>query len=420
MLWVAFAVVHVGVAALGFLLPNQPMGDVGNVYDPWSRAVLDGRFVGDGLVRPWIVGIHEPWVYPQLALVPMVAAQLLAWIAGYHIAWVIVVTAVDAAAFAVLIGRARSTGRTLAGGFWLAWIALLGPIAVYRVDAVSVALAVAGCLWLVGRPWLGSALLAVGTWIKVWPAALLAAALISMRRRGPIVGAAAAVSAFVALAVAAAGGGAHLFGFVGDQASRGLQIEAPVSAFYLWRAALGLEGSYVFFDPEMLTFQVTGPEVDVVIAVMTPLLVASGLALLALGAVKAWRGASFVSLFPALSLALVLAFIVVNKVGSPQYYAWIAAPLVMGLVVDRRRWWRVSILGLAVAFVTQVVYPILYGGLMTVPHPDVDAVAVLTVRNLLVTALFVWSVAKLAQVRAPRHLHTRSIPGAESAEPGHR
>ena len=45
-----------------------------------------------------------------------------------------------------------------------------------------------------------------------------------------------------------------------------------------------------------------------------------------LGAFKAWRGASFVRLFPPLALALVLAFIVFNKVGSPQYMTWIIAP----------------------------------------------------------------------------------------------
>ena len=35
----------------------------------------------------------------------------------------------------------------------------------------------------------------------------------------------------------------------------------------------------------------------------------------ALGAYRAWRGAGFVTLFPPLALALVLAFIVFNKVG---------------------------------------------------------------------------------------------------------
>ncbi|MEG9493166.1 MAG: hypothetical protein MIJ73_10295, partial [Microbacterium aurum] len=121
-LWIAFAVVHAGVAWLGFLMPNQPMGDVHNVYDPWSRMALDGSA---------IVGITEPWVYPQLALLPMIAAQGLAPLAGYYLAWALVVTAVDALAFAVLVGRAHAVGRVTAAWFWLSFIALLGPVGLY-------------------------------------------------------------------------------------------------------------------------------------------------------------------------------------------------------------------------------------------------------------------------------------------------
>jgi hypothetical protein len=50
-------------------------------------------------------------VYPQLALLPMIAAQGLAPLAGYYLAWALVVTAVDALAFAVLVGRAHAVGR---------------------------------------------------------------------------------------------------------------------------------------------------------------------------------------------------------------------------------------------------------------------------------------------------------------------
>jgi hypothetical protein len=411
-LWIAFAVVHVGIAVLGFVLPNAPMGDVNNVYDPWSRDVLDGRWTDGQLVRPWIVGIDEQWVYPQLALVPMVLAQLISWLGGYYVAWAIVVTAVDAVGFALLIGRGRSQGRTVAAWFWLAYLALLGPIAMYRVDAITVPLAIMGGLWLVGRPWLGSALLAIATWIKVWPAALIAAAIVAVRRRLAVLCGAVIVSVVVAAAVISAGGGAFLFGFIGDQASRDLQIEAPVSAYYLWLAAVGVKDAWVFYSPEMLTFQVTGPNVDPLIAVMTPLLVLVILAIVALGAVKAWRGASFVSLFPTLSLAIVLAFIVFNKVGSPQYYVWIVAPLVVGLALDRRRWWRIAILGLAVAGLTQIVYPILYLGLMIVPSPAIDSVLMLTIRNACAIALFVWSMVKLVRVRAPHHVRLRAHTAA--------
>ena len=399
MLWIAFAIVHVAVAVLGFVLPNQPMGDVYNVYDPWSTAAISGH---------GIVGITETWVYPQLALVPMVLAQGLAWVAGYEVAWAMLITLVDALAFAVLIGTARSAGRRTAAWFWLAFIALLGPVGMYRLDGITVPLALAGCLWLVGRPWLGSILLAVATWIKVWPAALLAAAVIAVRRRFSVIGGALVVSAATLAVVFAAGGGAHAFGFITDQTDRGLQLEAPVSAWYLWRAVFGIPGSFIYYDKDLLTFQVAGPAVDAVISVMTPLLVIAMAFVAGLGAYRAWHGASFVRLFPPLALALVLVFILFNKVGSPQYMTWIIAPLAVGLVVDRHRWWGPATLGLAIALLTQIVYPLVYWQLL---DAEVLPVILLTTRNLLIAVLLGWAVVRVGRVprRAPTLQRTATI-----------
>ena len=387
-LWIAFVLVHLVVAWMGFRLANQPMGDVYNVYEPWSLQALDGR---------GIVGITESWVYPQLALLPMVLAHGAAWIAGYVVAWAILVTVCDALAFAMLIGRARSTGRWLGGWYWLAFIALLGPVGMYRLDGITVPLALAGSLWLVGRPWLGSALLAAATWIKVWPAALIAAALIAVRRRTPILGGAAVVSAAVIALVVAAGGAPHLFGFVTDQTDRGLQLEAPVSTFYLWRAVARIPGSSIYYDRDLLTFQVTGPQVDPLIAVMTPVLIAAVVAVAALGGYKAWRGASYAVLYPHLGLALVLAFIVFNKVGSPQYLTWIVAPIILGLVIERRRWWKPAVFALTIAGLTFWIYPVAYGELLLArPWPA----ALLTIRNAMLLALLVWMVVRLARLPA--------------------
>jgi hypothetical protein len=390
-LWIAFAVVHIVVAVLGFVWPNQPMGDVTNVYDPWSTWAIEGRA---------IVGITESWVYPQLALVPLVLAQGLALIAGYEVAWAILATLGDALAFALLVGAGRSAGRRAAAWFWLAFIVLLGPVGMYRLDAITVPLALAGCLWLLGRPWLGSILLAVATWIKVWPAALLAAAVIALRRRLAVVGGAVVVSVLALVVVVAAGGGAHAFGFITDQTDRGLQLEAPVSAWYVWGAVLGVPGSFIYYDQDLLTYQVAGPGVDAVIAVMTPLLVVAVLAVAMLGVYRAWRGAGFAWLFPSLALALVLALILFNKVGSPQYMTWLIPPLAVGLVIDRRRWGGPAALGLVIALVTHAVYPLMYGELL---GAQPFAAALLTARNALVAVLLVWAVVRLARLprRAP-------------------
>lgn len=386
-LWVGFAFVHLIVGWLGFVLPNAPMGDVYLVYEPWVRRAVEEGF---------IMGVAQDWIYPQLAIVPMVFARGLAWIAGYTVAWALLVTALNALAFGLLVGRGRSNGRTLAAAFWLAFMLLLGPVGMYRLDAVTIPLAIAGSLWLVGRPLLASILLSIATWMKVWPAALLAAAVIAVRRRLTLIGGAVIVSALTLVAVFAAGGGAHAFGFVAGQTGRGLQLEAPVTGWFLWQAVAGVEGAFVYYDSDILTFQVAGAQVDAVIAAMTPLLALSVLAVAVLGAVKAWRGAGFARLFPPLALALVLAFIVFNKVGSPQFQTWIIAPVALGLVLDRRRWRIPAVAALAAALLTQLVYPVLYDRLI---RADALAAGILTARNLLLVVLFAWAVAQVARVR---------------------
>ena len=392
-MWVAFALVHGFVAVAGYQLPHAPMGDVYLVYEPWSGCAL-GMMDYCGPAGRQIVGITEPWVYPALALVPMLAAWLFEAAVSYTPAWAIVVTLVDAVAFAVLLGDARSRGRALAAAFWLTFMVALGPVGLYRLEGITVPLAIMGCLWLIRRPWLGSALLAAGTWIKVWPAALLAAAVVAVRRRLAIVGGALIVSAATIAVVLALGGGRYLFGFI---TGRGLQIEAPVSAPYMWFAALDVLDSRVYYASDLLTFQVSGPGVNEVIAVMTPLLAASVLALLLLGLWGVRRGAPVVRLYPALAFALVLALIVVNKVGSPQYMTWIVAPIVFGLVIDRATWLRPAAFAVATGLLTQIVYPIFYNFLMT-DHPAPGVVALLTVRNLALVVMFVWSVIHLVRV----------------------
>ncbi|MFG6476163.1 glycosyltransferase 87 family protein [Microbacterium sp. P06] len=385
-LWIAFVLVHAAVGVAGFVLPSNPMGDVYLVYEPWSARALTGG---------GIVGITEPWVYPQLALVPLVMAWAFGFLT-YTVGWAVFVTALDAVVFGMLVGTARSRGRVTGAWFWLAAILLLGPVGMYRLDGVTVPLAIAGSLWLVGRPWLGAILLAVATWIKVWPAAVLAAAFVTLRRRFTVVGGALAVSALTLVVIFIAGGGAYAFSFVSEQTDRGLQIEAPVSGFYMLLASLGVDGASIYYEPNILTFQVTGPNVDPVIAAMTPLMVIAIGSVFLLGAVKTWRGASFASVFPVLTLGLVVGFIVFNKVGSPQYIVWLVTPVLIGLVLDRAHWARPAVLTLAIAALTQGIYPLAYDGLLVA---QLGAVLLLNARNLLLVVLFVWVVVRLCRVR---------------------
>ncbi|MBD3943310.1 DUF2029 domain-containing protein [Microbacterium sp. NEAU-LLC] len=395
--WIAFALVHAVVIWLGFAGDHAASWDVDQLYRWWAWRTWSGQA---------IPGITEGWVYPILAHLPILLVGALTSVVDFTLAWGLLVTAMDAVAFAVLVGRGRSRGRLAAAWFWLAAILALGGVGMFRLDAVTVPLAILGSLWLVGRPWLASALLAVATWIKVWPAALLAAAVIAVRRRLVIVAGAAIVSALAVGIVVALGGAEHLFGFIGDQTTRGLQIEAPVSTVYMLMAAAGVPGAVVQYDEDLITFQVSGPGVDGVVAVMTPVLMIGMLAIAAFGTVKAWRGAGFAALFPALAGALVLGFIVLNKVGSPQYMTWVIVPLVAGLVLMRRDWRRPAMLAVLILALTQLIFPFFYDAILTLVPA---AVGLLVLRNVLLVALFAWTLVRLARVPLRPH---RSVPDA--------
>ena len=105
------------------------------------------------------------------------------------------------------------------------------------------------------------------------------------------------------------------------------------------------------------------------------------------------------ALFPPLALALVLTLIVVNKVGSPQFTTWLAAPVILGLLVRGRAWWFPAVLGLVIAALTQVIYPHLYEFLLVA---DPVMVLVLTVRNALEVVLLGWTVWQIRMCGTPR------------------
>ncbi len=400
-LWGAFGLVHLVTAVAGWLYPSQPMGDVVLVYEPWSSAALSGG--------P-IVGVTETWVYPQLALVPMLFAKILSTpliaamgaSGAYLIAWAVLVTVLDAIAFAVLVGRSPSQPRRMAAWFWITALLLLGPIAMYRIDAITVPLAAIGGLWLMRRPAAAAALLAVGAWIKIWPGALLLAAVVAARSRMRVLLTAAAVSAAVLIVLVAVGADTEIFGFLTEQTGRGLQIEAVAATPFLWLAIAGAARIEYSFD--ILTFQISAQGADAVSALLTPLMAVVVVVITVIGALKASRGASFARLFPPLALSLVTTLVVLNKVGSPQFQTWLIAPVILWFVLDRTRAAAPAVLVLALCALTCLIYPLSYDALL---RAETLPIAVLTLRNLGLVVLLAVGVRALVRVPAHRPSTTR-------------
>lgn len=400
-LWSVFLAVHVLTVWLGWIYPSQPMGDVVLVYEPWASQALSGGPV---------VGVTETWVYPQLALVPMLLAKLLSMplipvlgaSGAYLIAWAVLVTALDALAFHVVLGRSPSRPRITAAWFWSAALLLLGPIAIYRIDAITVPIAVVAGLWLATRPALAAVLLTIGAWIKIWPGVLVVAAVVALRSRIRVLIAAAAVTAGVVVLLVVLGADEELFGFLTQQTGRGLQIEAVAATPFLWLAVVG--AARIEYSFEILTFQITAEGAGAVTALLTPLMLVLVAAITAISAVKALRGASFHRLLPPLALSLVAALIVSNKVGSPQFQTWLIAPVLLWLVFDAVRARVPAALVLVLCALTCLVYPLSYDALL---RAELLPVLVLTLRNALLLVLLIVGIRALVRVPAVRPMKHR-------------
>lgn len=383
--WIAFVVAHSALVLLG-VADVRLIGfeDVVSTYLPWAA---------DWFAAGPRVGIDEPWVYPAAALPAILLPALLGTGSGYVIGWSIMVVAVDAAAFAV--ARSRSP---VGAAWWLLLLLALGPVSIGRIDAVATALAIPGLLLLGDRPRLAGALLGIGAWIKVWPAALLLAVLAvgGRARARVVVGASVATLAVVAAAITA-GGAPHLLTFVAAQSTRGLQIEAPLALPVLWAGALGNAAVHVAFDPAIITWEVSGPGAGVAAAIASLLQVVAVAAVLVLGARALARGSGRVVL-PLVALGVVAALIAFNKVGSPQYVGWLAAPVVLGLAADPLRF-RIPAAGVvALALLTQVVSAAFGSAVLrAVIDLQVWALVPLSVRDAGELVLLAWCIRALRQ-----------------------
>lgn len=392
LLWTAFLLAHAIVAVAGWLLPSQPMGDVVLVYLPWSQSALSGGS---------IVGISESWVYPQLALIPMLLAQVLALpLAGvlggasaYLVGWALLVTLCDALGLAMLLRR-RGRGREAAAWFWIAALLLLGPIAMYRIDAITLPLALAGGLWLVAYPRLAAAAFTVGAWIKVWPAAVLIAAIAAGRNRLRLLLSAGCACGVIVVALLVLGAGENLLGFLNTQSGRGLQIEAVAATPFLWAAVFGAARIEYSFD--ILTYQIVAPAAQGIADATTPAMAIAVCGIVICGLLRSRRGARWRTLLPPLALALTLALIVMNRVGSPQFAVWLIAPAMLWIVFDRARAHTAAALVLLLCVLTFCVYPLTYDGLLAAHGLPV---LLLSLRNAMLVVLLV--VAVRAVLRAP-------------------
>jgi hypothetical protein len=403
----AFVAVH-----LIFLLLLVPRIEAGDTY-------------GDvGLYREWVFqglkdgiwqGIDVAWVYPIAAMFPMVASAAFGH-AQYMLGWFLLCTLLNLGSVVVLLrSRAASHGWQSAY-LWILMIAILGPLVFSRVDGISAPIVVVGLLVAAAHPAISSLLLSVATWIKVWPAGVVLALVLSSKKWLRILVVGAAASAVLVVGVVLGGGTAHLLGFIQAQGDRGMQLEAPLTTPGLWQAVLGL-GTHIHPNFAIATMEIQGALAAPIGALMNPLLSLSVLVIAIVIFLGARRGADRQDLLMLGSLALVSAMIVFNKVGSPQFMIWLAAVICVGAAMKGKQWAVPIVSIVAIGILTTLVYPILYMQLLIALNPGVAAL--LTLRNMLVVGVFIWALLNLVRAvgtgtrNAPEHhaLVSAGLPG---------
>jgi hypothetical protein len=298
-------------------------------------------------------------------------------LARFQVALGLVLVAIDLGLLLLVARHGRDLqpndrgAQTWRLGLYVAGTAALGPILYDRLDLVvgAVALVAVGAR----RPCLSYALLAAGAAFKVVPVLLVPLFITAAAaRRGGRFPPALAREAGAAILIVAAwpvaavlfGGGDRAFVYTKYHGDRGLELGSVYAAPVLTApdASVGFAfGGHV----------VRGPTADAVAgAAPVAVLVALALSLAVAGrAILRAAGTDRVSVLAGGCVLVWLAFILTNKVGSPQYLLWVA-PLVPLLPLRARaeRAWGVAFVTAGV--LATLTYPYLWHALLGAPLPD--------------------------------------------------
>ena len=392
-LLIAFVFEHLWLVWEGLKGVGLPMGDIIFAYHPWAKQMVETHT---------IMGITVPWVYPYPDLAFMFVPYWLSF-GDYQRSWLIMGGLIDLAALIVLLywPRTYDRARIRAAWFWILAQLLLGPVSISRLDSISIAVAIIGLVaWLRAKPATAAAWFAVATWIKVWPVTLLAATIAEARKWKPTA-IWAAITGGAILVVGLIIGGVHnSLSFITEQTGRGIQIESPWAAPWLWARIAHLHGYGLYYSYGLKTFQVKGPGVQTLSAILGPTMY------LAL-AITIWLGWWVIrhgdldnlalrnEVFAWTVLTAILDMIVFNKVGSPQYYGWLIVPAILGLI-ERVPNWRIVVAWLVgILTLTGFIYPDIYGHIL---KSQEWATAMLTIRNTMAVALLIFTNLRLVEL----------------------
>jgi hypothetical protein len=249
------------------------------------------------------------------------------------------------------------------------------------------------------------AVLAVATALKLWPVALLPAAVVRHSQRRPVAVGYVLTGVLVVAGCLLLAGVHRLVSPLHWQLDRGLQVES-VPATPLLLARVFAPGHWSIAFSRWTTYELFGPGVGAVLGFTSGLLI--GVLFGVVGLCVRSGATTDAAAFGRLTLATTALLVVTGKVLSPQYVLWLIGPL-CGLLVlapDDPGLRRAARLLAVVAGMTQFVYPVAYRSLRASgPVAELPGTLWLAGRNVLV----VWfAVVAVRQVRAPGWVGPRS------------
>lgn len=370
-LWIVVWVLTRGliIAQVGFWLPEGPEYQDVNSYEGWSH---------------WITSTHilpqeETWQYPPgaafLMLIPRIGS-------GYGASFVILMLLFDLVGFWLMTRFANEQQRDIGVWIWLLAMPLLFSLPVLRFDLVPTVIAIGALLIIHRRPgWLG-ALAGLGAMIKVWPIFVLFGEWDS-RRALRAVGAAAAVVILIFAASEIAF--SESFRFLTNQGDRGLQIESVAAS--PWELREVVTGKEVPIAQRFGTNEIDSPTADALgkalDLVAFVILVAAALwwwlRKRAIG--QGHSDLTDVALSRDFVFTIVLLFLVVSRVLSPQYMIWMVGLCAVVLTSRRTRVARAAWIVVGATVLTAGLYQspanfvIRNAGLL---YASIDAAVVLT------------------------------------------
>ena len=351
----------------------------------FARVLADA---GPGRALP-----EYPW--PTVALLYLPLQWGISGGMPYHLSLVALFLAIDAA-FTWHLWRAGGARVTRGLALWLLLGPVLGPLVLTRFDTLAAALAASALLALAApRPAVSGALVALGCGIKLFPVLGAPALLLpgGWRARLKTIAAVALAGLALTAATVAAAGFERLWSPLAFQAQRGLHVEAFAALPLLWARHFD-PGAWQTVLAECRCWELQGP------GVAAAMQAGSGALLLGLAGVQLLHARAFaappaqrtVALAARLTVLFLIVWIASNKVFSPQYLIWLAAPLAaLGAMRNALRGEELAradlvLLALACAL-TQAVFPLNYPALAHAEQSKLWVLAALTLRDAAIASL---------------------------------